>query len=237
MSLKTYEDVTIWMPLYIGDYLSATSRLNTEQQGAYIRLLIDHWKHGPPPDDDKVLARICGLDQEGWDEAKHTLAPLFEIQNGKWVNRQLSASMEKALMNRENARKRGVAGAAARWSKHSSSITQAMDEELLGITSTSTPSTAQLKHQEQNFTKGFQEFWDMWGENHRRTQKIECFELWKSAGLESSAEIICDHVKFLQSTNEWSQGYMPKTFNYLSNYRWLDNQSASITPSCSRRVI
>jgi uncharacterized protein YdaU (DUF1376 family) len=41
-----------WMPFYVGDYLSATGRLTTEQHGAYLLILLDYWKNGPPPNDD-----------------------------------------------------------------------------------------------------------------------------------------------------------------------------------------
>src|SRR5699024_9631718 len=44
--------VDIWMPLYVRDYLGATSRLTTEQHGAYMLLIMDDWLNGPPPDDE-----------------------------------------------------------------------------------------------------------------------------------------------------------------------------------------
>jgi uncharacterized protein YdaU (DUF1376 family) len=62
-----------WMPLYVGDYLSATTRLTTEQHGAYFLLLLDYWKSGPPPNDDAVLAQIARMSPAAWRKAKPAL--------------------------------------------------------------------------------------------------------------------------------------------------------------------
>ena len=61
------------MPLYVGDYLSATTRLTTEQHGAYFLLLLDYWKSGPPPNDDAVLAQIARMPLSAWRKAKPAL--------------------------------------------------------------------------------------------------------------------------------------------------------------------
>lgn len=74
--------VSIWMPVYIGDYLRDTSRLNTEQHGAFFLLLLDYWVNGPLPDDDLLLANITKLRPEQWRKHRTTLAKYFTIKDG-----------------------------------------------------------------------------------------------------------------------------------------------------------
>jgi len=69
--------VDIWMPLYVADYLSATSRLTTEQHGAYLLLLMDYWKNGAPPNNDAVLAQITKLSPDAWSNARTMLGLSF----------------------------------------------------------------------------------------------------------------------------------------------------------------
>lgn len=107
-----------WMPLVIGDYLKRTSRLTTEQHGAYLLLLMSYWCDGPPLDDDEELASITKLSLKDWKRHRPKIARFFEIVDGSW--RHDRAEEELAIATERKARfsARGQAGAEARWSKH-----------------------------------------------------------------------------------------------------------------------
>jgi len=109
--------VDIWMPLYVADYLSATSRLTTEQHGAYLLLLMDYWKNGPPPDNDGVLAQITRLSPVAWSNARTMLEAMFQVQSGQWLHHRVEQELAKANHNKEVNSRRGKAGADARYGK------------------------------------------------------------------------------------------------------------------------
>jgi uncharacterized protein YdaU (DUF1376 family) len=67
---------SVWMPVYIGDYLGDTQRLTTEQHGAYFLLLLDYWRNGPPPADDSILSSITRLKPARFRKHKSTLLSL-----------------------------------------------------------------------------------------------------------------------------------------------------------------
>lgn len=106
-----------WMPFYVGDYLSATGRLTTEQHGAYLLILLDYWKNGPPPNDDAVLAPLARMTPAAWRKAKPALIGFFEIADGKLIQKRIEAERERAADNVEKRSKAGKASAAAR-AKH-----------------------------------------------------------------------------------------------------------------------
>lgn len=105
----------IWMPIYIGDYLGDTGRLTTEGHGAYLLLLMDYWRHGPPPDDDETLAAICKLPMVRWKKIRPLIAAFFTIDAGVWHQGRADAEMAKARGNSDERSKAGKAGAQSRW--------------------------------------------------------------------------------------------------------------------------
>ena len=129
--------VDIWMPLYIADYISATSRLTTEQHGAYLLLLMDYWKNGAPPDNDQVLAQITKLSPDAWSNARTMLEGFFEVSNKHWYQHRLEAEMIKANNNKQANVKRGKAGAEARWGKKDASSIVDASLEICSADSTS----------------------------------------------------------------------------------------------------
>ena len=137
--------VDLWMPLYIGDYLSATTRLTTEQHGAYMLLIMDYWKHGSLPNDDAVLAQITRMTPDAWSNARGILEAFFEVCDKHWKHGRIEKEMAAANSNKEAASNRGKAGAAARWSKknassNASSNAQAMPEQWMSDGTSPSPS-------------------------------------------------------------------------------------------------
>lgn len=132
--------VDIWMPLYIADYLSATSRLTTEQHGAYLLLIMDYWKNGAPPDNDQVLAQITKLSPDAWSNARSMLQAFFQIKDGLWIQHRIESEMVKAQHNKQVNVKRGKAGAEARWNKNAPSIDEASSEVCSADSTSPSPS-------------------------------------------------------------------------------------------------
>lgn len=106
-----------WMPLYIGDYLADTSRLSTEQHGAYLLLLMDYWRNGPPLDDDEELASITKLPLPQWRKHAAKLRSFFEAVNGRLVQKRADEERGKAGLVSSKRSQAGKAGAASRWGK------------------------------------------------------------------------------------------------------------------------
>lgn len=127
----------IWMPLYIGDYLADTTRLTTEQHGAYLLLIMDYWRNGSPPDDDNVLSSVVKSSLGAWKKMRPLIASFFLIENGLWKHSRIDREIEDAIAGKLRAETRAVKAAEARWAKHNAdkaasnatSISQALPDE------------------------------------------------------------------------------------------------------------
>lgn len=118
----------IWMPLYIGDYLSATTHLSAEESGAYLHLLMHQWKNGSLPPESDSLRRIARVDRDAWSNAWSILQAFFEHSSGIPVQKRLEEIREEWDARKTTAVAKAEAAAAARWNKHASSIAQAMPQ-------------------------------------------------------------------------------------------------------------
>lgn len=106
-----------WMPFFVGDYLSATGRLTTEQHGAYLLILLDYWKNGPPPNDDAVLAQIARLSLPAWKKSKIALIGFFDVRDGVLIQKRVEIERGRAAEITKERSEAGKAGAAKRWQK------------------------------------------------------------------------------------------------------------------------
>jgi uncharacterized protein YdaU (DUF1376 family) len=121
MSADTRPDV--WFPLVVGDYLKDTSRLTTEQHGAYLLLLMDYWTKGPPPDDDAALASITKLDARTWRKQRPRLASFFRIVDGVWRHKRVDEELIRWAEKKAKYIERAAAGGRAKAAKSTASST------------------------------------------------------------------------------------------------------------------
>lgn len=107
-----------WMPLYVGDYLSNTMHLTTEQHGAYLLLIMAYWDKGTAlPNDDDKLSSICKMSKKVWLKNRSILEEFFDTNSDKelWVHSRIESEISDGNKRRELSTLRGVAGAKARW--------------------------------------------------------------------------------------------------------------------------
>ena len=103
------------MPLYIGDYLNDTVHLSTQQNGAYMALIMRYFSSAQPlPDDDEVLARITKLSLKEWKKERKHLEEFFAIKNGVWWSKRIDAELERAFSITERNKKNGQKGGRPR---------------------------------------------------------------------------------------------------------------------------
>ena len=144
---KIDEKADVWMPLYIGDYLAATQRLTTEQHGAYLLLLIDYWRNGPPPFDDAVLAQITRLKLSAWRKMKHVIIGFFKPDDDLLVHSRVDAERGKAVVHQARRSQKAKAAADARWAKggDASGNAQVMPQAMLGACPLPSPSLTNVR--------------------------------------------------------------------------------------------
>lgn len=137
---KAEEKADVWMPLYVGDYLADTGRLTTEQHGAYLLLLMDYWRNGPPPNDEEVLRNITRLSKFLWKKHRPILEKFFTVEDGLWRQKRIDEEMGKAASSKAAAVEKAKKAAEARWGKDDApSNAQAMLDQCPSSSSSSPP--------------------------------------------------------------------------------------------------
>ncbi|MBF6987230.1 DUF1376 domain-containing protein [Cupriavidus sp. IK-TO18] len=116
---KKKEKADVWMPLYIGDYLADTTRLTTEQHGAYLLLLMDYWRNGPPPNNDATLAQITRLTPAAWKKSRPALLRFFKEVDGALHQKRIDQELQACQTRKDAAVNKASIAAKARWEKES----------------------------------------------------------------------------------------------------------------------
>lgn len=103
--------------LHLPDHVADTAHLSAEEHGAYLRLLFNYWRSGPPKDDDRVLSRVAGMTIDEWAEVRPMVEPYFEVLHGQWIHWRTDDELQSAYEAIEKSSRAGKTAAKARWDK------------------------------------------------------------------------------------------------------------------------
>lgn len=152
-------DQDAWMPLWIGSYLADTGRFTTEQHGAYLLIIMDYWREGPPPNDDDILACVAKVSPAQWKKIGPAIKAKFKAIDGVLHHKRIDEELANAKTRAEAASKKAKAAADARWkdkpkkcSKHAPSMPDALPEDMHEECPTPSPNT--LSNTESNRHSG-----------------------------------------------------------------------------------
>lgn len=106
---------TPYMQLYVGDYLSDTLHLTTEQHGAYLLLLMTMWRAGASlPNDPAKLARICRVSPKRWPAIWAEISAFFVEDGDTLSNERLTKEHQKAVSISQERKTAGSKGGTAK---------------------------------------------------------------------------------------------------------------------------
>ena len=97
-----HKDISIWMPLYIGDLQAKFARMTAEQIGAALLLMMDFWKNGAIPHDLATVCSITKLPQH--TKAKTLLNTLMALELFEVESEQIHSNFLSSLKSQIKAR-------------------------------------------------------------------------------------------------------------------------------------
>ena len=100
---------SIWMPVYVGDYLSDTIHLTNAEHGAYFLAMLCYWKKGEPLT-TKELYAICKKEID-------VVSNFFQEQDGLWIHKRIDEELAKAEARFKSAQEKSRKGVEARLEK------------------------------------------------------------------------------------------------------------------------
>lgn len=152
-------EVSIWLPIYIGDILSMTTRLTTEQIGGLHLLMMDFWKNGDIPNDNKIISAITRMTTAKVKQLKNAIIDcgIFSLSDDKksLISYYLLGKKSQAKDNKDKKQERAKKAAAARWGKdkkdeqNQSDVSKNCQNDADDLAQTSN-AQAQIKHANSN---------------------------------------------------------------------------------------
>lgn len=123
--MAEFPALTLWTDAYLSD----TRLLTTIEHGAYLLLLMEAWRRPncDLPDDDRMLARMTGLQADEWAEIKSTVMAFwnYDGRSKSWKQKRLTKERDSARIRSKSQSDK----ATKRWSKTKKDDAPAMPDE------------------------------------------------------------------------------------------------------------
>lgn len=134
-----------YMPLYFGDFLSATTRWDGEQQALYLLLLCYQWAAGPLPVDPKELCRMIRYDWKYFSRLWPAVKGKFIETDEGLINQRLEEHREKSTKISNKRSASGKGGADSKWGTGDKTPGKTRSERLAYARSLGTHSDTEWK--------------------------------------------------------------------------------------------
>lgn len=122
--------VDVWMPLHIADYLADTMHLNAQQHGAYMLLLMHHWRAGCIPSCEEQLSAISRCELGAWKRSVWpVLKSFFTEVDGVLIQKRAVSEREYAEGLTDKRSKAGRNGAEKRWGKNDKKTPKTVNDD------------------------------------------------------------------------------------------------------------
>lgn len=114
-----------FLPLYFGDFLSATTEWTGEQQALYLLLLAYQWANKSLPGDPVNIAIVARYERVHFASLWPIMESKFELRDGRRRNERLEIHREKSQIIGSLRSETGRIGAEARWQAHRERVANA----------------------------------------------------------------------------------------------------------------
>ena len=213
---------------HIGDFNNATRHLTRVERALYrdaIELYYDT-ESVLTKDFDKLSRRLLVVSDDEKVMLKSILNEFFNETDDGYSHDRCDAEIAKYRTNTSNKAKAGIASALARQQK-ATPVQHVFNEP---ITKNQEPITNKEHNTIVPFSKSrFDEFWKTYPSSQRKVAKAACEKKWKAKRLDAIAENIITHVKAIQHSTQWADGFSPAPLTYINQERWNDGLHADST--------